>query len=65
MRSLRCAVGRHDWTVRRNPDKGGAAALYEVCARCGRDRPVYEQADGSGLAALGLGGPAGPGSGAG
>ncbi|MBW0254998.1 MULTISPECIES: hypothetical protein [unclassified Cellulomonas] len=63
MRSLRCTVGRHAWRVRRNPEKGGAQALYEVCARCGRDRPVFEQGDGSGLAVLGLGGTAGPGAG--
>ncbi|WP_187365396.1 hypothetical protein [Cellulosimicrobium cellulans] len=49
--------------MRRNPEKGGADALYEVCARCGRDRPVFDRADGSGLAVLGLGGTAGPGAG--
>lgn len=47
MRPLRCMVGRHVWEVRRNAEKGGAGAQYQVCARCGRDRPGYEPHDGT------------------
>jgi hypothetical protein len=64
MRALRCLVGRHDWVVERNPEKGGAGAQYEVCTRCGEDRAVFEPSDGTSLAWLGLGGPGGPGAGA-
>lgn len=46
MRALRCLLGRHHWTMQRNPEKGGAGAQYEVCDRCGRERPTYEPTDG-------------------
>jgi hypothetical protein len=36
-----CHVGRHRWQRRRNPEVGGRDAEYEVCVRCGKDRPVY------------------------
>ncbi len=50
MTSLRCVLGRHDWRVERNPDKGGPAAITEVCARCHRDRAVYEPTSGTWMA---------------
>jgi hypothetical protein len=42
MRSLLCLLGRHVWEHKRNPEVGGAAADYEQCARCGKERPTYE-----------------------
>lgn len=56
MRSLRCLMGRHDWRMHRNPEKGGAGAAFEVCARCGKDRVGHEQTDGRWLAGGGMGG---------
>ncbi|GAB3216343.1 hypothetical protein GCM10027586_08520 [Kineococcus gypseus] len=35
MKSLRCLVGRHHWSVRHTED----GEPYEVCSRCGRDGP--------------------------
>ncbi|NUU17984.1 hypothetical protein HP550_12060 [Cellulomonas humilata] len=36
-----CHVGRHLWHHERNPEVGGREADYEVCLRCGKERPVY------------------------
>lgn len=35
---LLCRVGRHLWARRRNPDVGGAGALFDECRRCGTVR---------------------------
>jgi hypothetical protein len=53
MRPLRCMIGRHEWQVRRNPEKGGPGAQYETCARCGKDRSDHEPSPGTGV---GIGG---------
>jgi hypothetical protein len=50
MSSLRCIVGRHEWLAERNPDQGGPDAITEVCARCGKDRPVYQPTSGTWMA---------------
>jgi hypothetical protein len=42
MRSWLCLLGRHDWEHKRNPEVGGAAADYEQCVRCGKERSTYE-----------------------
>jgi hypothetical protein len=42
---LLCRIGRHHWTLRRNPEMGGRAALYEDCRRCGRERTLYDPRD--------------------
>ena len=33
-----CAVGRHSWVQRTNPEAGGRGAVYYACRRCGVDR---------------------------
>ena len=35
---LLCRVGRHLWARRRNPEVGGAGALFDECRRCGHGR---------------------------
>lgn len=35
---LLCRVGRHLWARRRNPEVGGAGALFDECRRCGNVR---------------------------
>jgi hypothetical protein len=35
---LLCRLGRHRWVRRRNPEVGGAAALFDECRRCGTVR---------------------------
>lgn len=42
---LLCRLGRHLWALRRNPEMGGPAALYEECRRCGRERTTYDPRD--------------------
>jgi hypothetical protein len=42
---LLCRLGRHLWTLRRNPEMGGREALYEDCRRCGRERTTYDPRD--------------------
>ncbi len=34
---VRCRFGLHDWAYRRNPDVGGASAVFHQCRRCGRE----------------------------
>lgn len=36
-----CHLGRHRWHHERNPEMGGAAADFEVCDRCGKERPTF------------------------
>jgi hypothetical protein len=40
-----CRLGRHQWTLRRNPEMGGRQAMYEDCRRCGRERDLYDPRD--------------------
>jgi hypothetical protein len=35
---LLCHLGRHLWARRRNPEVGGAGALFDECRRCGTVR---------------------------
>lgn len=35
---LLCHSGRHLWARRRNPDVGGAGAVFDECRRCGTTR---------------------------
>jgi hypothetical protein len=35
---LLCHVGRHLWARRRNPEVGGAGAMFDECRRCGTVR---------------------------
>jgi hypothetical protein len=44
MRRLLCLIGRHAWTHHRNPDLGGAAAEFDVCGRCGKERDGFDAA---------------------
>ena len=55
MKALSCYLGRHSWQHRRNPEMGGPQADYEVCARCGTERAVYEKKDGTGIGGVGAG----------
>lgn len=57
MKSLRCILGRHDWRVERNPEQGGPDAITEVCARCKKDRAVYEPTSGTSIATAIMRGP--------
>lgn len=49
-----CRLGRHLWAVRRNPEVGGQAALYQTCRRCGVERSSYDPPSASTVAGLGL-----------
>ena len=37
---LMCAIGRHAWRPYENPEM--EAASYQICARCGKDKPQYD-----------------------
>jgi hypothetical protein len=39
MRPVLCFVGIHHWKHRLNKDVGGPGGRYDVCSRCGRERP--------------------------
>jgi hypothetical protein len=39
---LLCRIGRHLWARRRNPEVGGARALYDECRRCGTVRMGWD-----------------------
>jgi hypothetical protein len=45
MRSLRCAVGRHEWKKHIVTDKGGPKSVYQRCNRCGRERTRFVAMD--------------------
>jgi hypothetical protein len=38
---LLCTVGRHDWERRVNPEASGKDGVYQVCSRCGTEKPGY------------------------
>ena len=42
MRALRCLLGRHDWEHKHNPEVGGPGGGYDVCSRCGKEKPAYD-----------------------
>ena len=42
MRNVLCLVGRHSWQHHVNHEMGGRAAGYDLCRRCGRERPTYD-----------------------
>jgi hypothetical protein len=39
---LLCHAGWHRWEQHRNPEVGGRDAVFQLCARCGRERQGYE-----------------------
>lgn len=49
MRPFSCLLGRHRWRHHRNPEVGGALADYEVCGRCGKERPVWDKPSSGGV----------------
>ena len=38
---IECHLGRHAWEHQRNPEMGGKGADFEICRRCGKEKPVY------------------------
>ena len=42
MTSILCLPGTHDWERRTNPEVSGAAAVYSVCRRCGKEKREYD-----------------------
>ena len=54
-KTLGCWLGRHDWKHHRNPEMGGSLADFQVCARCGKERNVFEKKDGTGIGGVGAG----------
>ena len=46
MRRLMCLIGRHRWEHHINREASGPGGGYDLCARCGRERNVYEPGKG-------------------
>ena len=42
MRNMLCLVGRHSWQHHADHETGGRAVGYDLCRRCGRERPSYD-----------------------
>lgn len=38
---VKCLLGRHDWHQQSQEGAGGAAAVFALCRRCGKERPEY------------------------
>ncbi|MDQ1718887.1 MAG: hypothetical protein QOE89_2840 [Pseudonocardiales bacterium] len=39
---LLCAIGRHSFEKRVNPEASGTAGIYYLCRRCGKEKAGYE-----------------------
>jgi len=50
---MRCALGRHSWERRANPETSGKDAVYFACRRCGKEKTDHGESSGT---AMGLGG---------
>ena len=49
MGRLLCLLGRHDWEHQRNPDVAGAAAAFDICRRCQKEKAVHVGLPGKGF----------------
>lgn len=47
MRRLMCLIGIHRWQHHINREASGKDGVYDLCARCGREKNSYESGNGS------------------
>lgn len=53
---LLCAVGRHSFEKRVNPEASGTAGIYYLCRRCGKEKSGYEPPTSGQIAGMAGGG---------